>query len=219
MQNTVAINSAKADLHLLAIDTVLIWQSQVKGHGVGGDNELGAEIMEADLQEVQQKVRNRITTQAELMILTTGLCGGTGSGGTPVLARRLREIYEIPIYVLAVLPSTKESNLAQVNTGRSPRTITDTVDATLVIDIDALKATGESLTEGYERINRQTAKRIGLLLVAGEVSDSVAESVVDFTDVVKTPRTGGIAAIGYNEVESAESTKEEINSVMTATRS
>jgi cell division GTPase FtsZ len=219
VQNAIAINSAKADLQPLAIDTVLIGQSQVKGHGVGGDNELGAEIMEADLQEVQQKVGNHITTQAESIILTTGLGGGTGSGGTPVLARRLKEIYEIPVYVLAVLPSTEESNLAQVNAGRSLKTITDTVDATLVIDNDTWKSTGESLTEGYERINKQIAKRIGLLLAAGEGSDGVAESVVDSSEIINTLRTGGIAAIGYNEVEAAESTEENINTVMTATRS
>jgi Cell division GTPase len=198
VQNAIAINTAKTDLQPLAIETGLIGQSQVKGHGVGGDNELAAEIMEADLGEVQQKIGNRITTEAESIILTTGLGGGTGSGGTPVLARRLSEIYEIPVYVLAILPSTEESNLAQVNAGRSLKTITDTADATLVIDNDAWRATGESLTDGYERINQQIAKRIGLLLAAGEVSDGVAESVVDSSEVINTLRTGGLAAIGYN---------------------
>ena len=219
VQNAVAINSAKTDLQPLAIDTVLIGQDRVKGHGVGGDNELGAEIMEADLAEVQQKVGNRITTQAESIILTTGLGGGTGSGGTPVLARRLKEIYEIPIYVLGVLPSTEESNLAQVNAGRSLKTIADTADATLIIDNGAWKSTGESLTEGFEQINKQIAKRIGLLLAAGEVSGGIAESVVDSSEVINTLRTGGIAAIGYNQVQAAESTEDNINTAMTATRS
>jgi len=207
IQNAVAINGAKTDLQPLAIDTILIGQDRVKGHGVGGDNELGAEIMEADLPEVQQEVSNRITSEAESIILTTGLGGGTGSGGTPVLARRLKEIYEIPVYVLAVLPSTEESNLVHVNAGRSLKTITGTVDAMIAIDNDAWKSTGESLTEGYQRINEQIAKRIGLLLAAGEVSDGVAESVVDSSEVINTLRTGGIAAIGYNEVQAAESSK------------
>jgi Cell division GTPase len=219
VQHALAINSAKPDLTSLAIDTALIGQARVKGHGVGGDNELGAEIMEAALPEVQQKIGNRITTQAESIILSTGLGGGTGSGGTPVLARRLKEIYDIPVYVLGILPSTEESNLAQVNAGRSLKTITDIADATLVIDNDAWKSTGESLTEGYEQINREIAKRIGLLLAAGEGTDGVAESVVDSSEVINTLRTGGIAAIGYNQVPAADSTEENINTVMTATRS
>jgi len=217
--DAIAINTAQSDLQPLALDTVLIGQDRVKGHGVGGDNELGAEIMEADLQEVQQKIGNRITTQAESIILTVGLGGGTGSGGAPVLARRLAEIYEIPIYVLAILPSTEESNLAQVNAGRSLKTIIDTVDATLLIDNDAWKTTGESLTEGYKEINQQIAKRIGLLLAAGEPAKGVAESVVDSSEVINTLRTGGMAAIGYNEVAAAESTEENINTILTATRS
>lgn len=219
VQDAVAINSAKTDLQPLTVDTILIGQDRVKGHGVGGDNELGAEIMEADLEEVQQKVGTHITTQVESIILTTGLGGGTGSGGTPVLARRLAEIYDIPVYVLGILPSSEESNLAQVNAGRSLKTITNTADATLLIDNDAWKSTGESLNEGYERINKQIAKRIGLLLAAGEVTDGVAESVVDSSEVINTLRTGGMAAIGYNQVPAAEATDENINTVMTATRS
>jgi cell division GTPase FtsZ len=218
VQDALAINSAKPDVESLAIDTALIGQARVEGNGVGGDTELGAEIMEGSLAEVQQKVGNRITTQAESIILSTGLGGGTGSGGTPVLARRLKEIYEIPVYVLGVLPSTEESDLAQVNAGRSLKTITDIADATLVIDNDAWKSTGESLTEGYEQINREIARRIGLLLAAGEGTDGVAESVVDSSEVINTLRTGGIAAIGYNQVPAADSTEENINTVMTATR-
>ena len=76
VQDAIAINSAKTDLQSLAIDTVLIGQSHLKGHGVGGDNERAAELMEADLAEVQETIGNRITSQAESIILTTDLAGG-----------------------------------------------------------------------------------------------------------------------------------------------
>jgi len=219
VKDALAINSAKADLKSLSIDSVLIGQARVKGHGVGGDNELGAEIMEADLAEVQEKLGARVTSDAESIILTTGLGGGTGSGGTPVLARRLTEIYDIPVYVLAILPGTEESNLTQVNAGRSLKTITKTADATIVIDNDAWKSTGESLSDGYETINQQIAKRVGLLLAAGEGSAGVGESVVDSSEVINTLQAGGLAAIGYNQVPAAESTEENITTVRTATRS
>lgn len=219
IQDAIAINSAKTDLKSLAMDTVLIGQSHLKGQGVGGDNERAAELMENDLAEVQETIGNRVTSQAESIILTTGLGGGTGSGATPVLARRLTEIYDIPVYVLAVLPSTEESNLAQVNAGRSLKTITNTADATLLIDNDAWRSTGESLSDGYEAINQQIAKRIGLLLAAGEPTDGVAESVVDSSEVINTLQAGGMAAIGYNEVPAGESTEDNINTITAATRS
>ena len=50
--DALAVNTASADLDPLPMDSVLIGQSRVSGHGVGGDNELGAELMEADSVEV-----------------------------------------------------------------------------------------------------------------------------------------------------------------------
>ena len=219
VQNVLAINTAKADLAPLTVDTHLIGQDRTKGQGVGSDNELAAEIMEESLAEVQQTTEDYITTQAESIILVAGLGGGTGSGGTPVLAQRLSEIYDIPVYALGILPSSKENNLAQVNAGRSLKTLTNTADATLLVDNDAWKTTGESLREGYEAINRQIAKRIGLLLAAGETSSGVAESVVDSSEVINTLRPGGIAAIGYNQSPAADTAKDNINTIMSTTRS
>lgn len=219
VRDAVAINSAKADLKELAIDTLLIGQTRVAGQGVGGDNELGAEIMEEYVEQVQEKLSTHITSEAESIILIAGLGGGTGSGGTPVLARRLKEIYDIPVYVFGILPGTDEPNLAQINAGRSLKTVTDTADATLLVDNNAWKSTGESLSEGYEAINKAIAQRIGLLLAAGEVSHDVAESVVDSSEVINTLRSGGIAAIGYNQVVAGDSTQDNINTVTTATRS
>ncbi|MDX1747883.1 MAG: cell division protein, partial [Halobacteriales archaeon] len=57
VRSAVAVNTAKADLlgleHVPQENRVLIGQSRVKGHGVGADNELGAEIAEEDIDEIQ----------------------------------------------------------------------------------------------------------------------------------------------------------------------
>src|SRR6056297_2779115 len=99
-----AVNTARADLQSLNIDTMLIGQDRVKGHGVGGDNELGAEIMQAEATEVMDNLDGRVTSKAEAVMIVAGLGGGTGSGGAPMLARELQRVYDIPIYVLGVLP-------------------------------------------------------------------------------------------------------------------
>lgn len=219
VQNAVALNSDTADLKPLSIDTVLFGQDYVRGHGVGGDNELGAEIMGAEISDIIEKVDKRITPETESITLVAGLGGGTGSGGSSMLARRLTEIYEIPIYLLAILPSTRETNLVQVNAARSLKTVTKTVDATIVVDNDAWTVTDQSLTNAYDQINQKIAQRVGRLLAAGEVSNGVAESVVDTSEIINTLRTGGIAAIGYHQTEAAESADRNIDTVLTATRS
>ena len=72
-----AVNTARADLQNLDIDTMLIGQDRVKGHGVGGDNELGAEIMQEEATEVMDELDGRVTSKAEAIIVVAGLGGGT----------------------------------------------------------------------------------------------------------------------------------------------
>ena len=216
--DALAVNSATADLQPLPLDTILIGQDRVKGHGVGGDNELGAEIMQQDIGEVLGALSGRITAHAESIIVVAGLGGGTGSGGAPVVVNQLSRIYDVPVYALGVLPGRDEGTLAQVNAGRSLKTLVGHADSTILIDNDAWKSSGESLSDGYEAINTNIARRIGLLLGAGEATHGVGESVVDTSEVINTLRSGGVAAIGYATAPAADDPADNITTVMSAAR-
>ncbi|MFC4358757.1 tubulin/FtsZ family protein [Halobium salinum] len=213
-----AVNSAKTDLRSLPLDTVLIGQDRVNGHGVGGDNELGAEVMQADSHEVVEALEGRITSEAEAIWVAAGLGGGTGSGGAPVLVKELSRIYSVPVYALGVLPGQGEGSMYQVNAGRSLKTLAREADATLLVDNDAWHSAGESVEEGFDAINKAIAQRFGLLLAAGEAVEGVGESVVDTSEVINTLRTGGIAALGYATAEAAPDAEENINVVMSTAR-
>ena len=218
VQGALAVNTAQADLQALDIDTLLIGRDRVKGHGVGGDNELGAQIMEEEATEVMNELDGRITSKAEGLMIVAGLGGGTGSGGAPMLARELNRIYDIPVYVLGVLPGRNEGSIYQANAGRSLKTVVREADSTILIDNDAWHSTDESVEEGFETINQNIAQRVGLLLAAGEVVDGVAESVVDSSEVINTLRPGGIASIGYASAASSEDPAENINNITSAVR-
>jgi cell division GTPase FtsZ len=211
-----AVNTAKADLQNLEIDTMLIGQDRVKGHGVGGDNELGAEIMDEEATEVMDELDGRVTSKADAIFIVAGLGGGTGSGGAPMLARELKRVYNIPIYGLGVLPGRDEGGIYQANAGRSLKTFAREADSVLVIDNDAWKSSGESVEEGFDTINARMAERIGLLLAAGEVIDGVGESVVDSSEIINTLKGGGLASLGYASAKAHEDAGENIN-VITAT--
>jgi cell division GTPase FtsZ len=218
VQGALAVNTAQADLQALDIDTLLIGRDRVKGHGVGGDNELGAQIMEEEATEVMNELDGRITSKAEGLMIVAGLGGGTGSGGAPMLARELNRIYDIPVYVLGVLPGRNEGSIYQANAGRSLKTVVREADSTILIDNDAWHATDESVEEGFDTINQNIAQRVGLLLAAGEVVDGDAESVVDSSEVINTLRPGGIASIGYASAASSEDPAENINNITSAVR-
>ncbi|MFB6186953.1 MAG: cell division protein, partial [Halobacteriaceae archaeon] len=73
--------------HVPADNRVLIGQARVKGHGVGADNELGAEIAEEDQDEIMGAIDNIPVHEIDAFLIIAGLGGGTGSGGAPVLAK------------------------------------------------------------------------------------------------------------------------------------
>ncbi|MFC6615319.1 tubulin/FtsZ family protein [Halopenitus salinus] len=222
VRGALAVNTAEADLRSLPIDTLLIGQSRVNGHGVGGDNELAASLMDEDATEVLDALSGRITAEAEAIFVVAGLGGGTGSGGAPVLVRELRRVHDVPVYALGVLPSREEGALYQVNAGRSLKTVVREADATLLVDNDAWRAADDSVGSGYDRINRKLARRVGLVLAAGEATGEdgrdVPESVVDTSEVIQTLRAGGIAAVGYASATAAPEAEENISAVMSTTR-
>ncbi len=219
VQDAFAVNTAASDLQSLDIDSMLIGQDRVKGHGVGGDNELGAEVMQAEATEVMDQLAGRVTSEIEAVMIVAGLGGGTGSGGAPALAKELRRIHDIPVYVLGILPGRDEGSIYQANAGRSLKTVVRESDAAILIDNDAWRESGESVEEGFASINEQISQRVGLLLASGETVDGVAESVVDSSEIINTLRDGGVASLGYATAEASEDAGENVNVITSLARS
>jgi len=210
----VAVNTARADLmgleNIPEENRVLIGQSRVKGHGVGADNELGAEIAEEDRDEVMSAIDSIPVHEIDAFLIITGLGGGTGSGGAPVLAKHLKRIYTEPVYGLGILPASDEGGIYTLNAARSFQTFVSEADNLLVFDNDAWRKSGESMEAGYEEINEEIVIRFGVLFGAGEVETGgeVAESVVDSSEIINTLDSGGVSTIGY----AAETVAEEAGS-------
>ncbi len=218
VQGALAVNTAEADLRELDIETALIGQDRVKGHGVGGDNELGAEIMQENATEVMGDLDGHITSRAEALVVVAGLGGGTGSGGAPMLTRELQRVYDVPVYVLGVLPGRDEGGIYQANAGRSLKTCVREADSLILIDNDGWKASGDSLEDGFERINDAIAQRIGLLFAAGEAVEGVGESVVDSSEIINTLKGGGIASVGYATAQASEDAGENVSVITSVVR-
>ena len=206
----VAVNTAKADLmgldNIRQDQRVLIGQARVKGHGVGADNELGAEVAEEDIDEVQGAIDSIPVHEVDAFLVIAGLGGGTGSGGAPVLAKHLKRIYTEPVYGLGVLPGSDEGGIYTLNAARSFQTFVREVDNLMVFDNDAWRKTGESVQGGYDEINEEIVKRFGILFGAGEVGQGgeVAESVVDSSEIINTLSGGGVSTVGYASEEVEE---------------
>ena len=203
VRSAIAVNSAKADLmgleHVPEENRVLVGQARVKGKGVGADNELGAEVAEEDIDEIDNAVDTVPVHEVDAFLIVAAMGGGTGSGGAPVLAKHLKRIYTEPVYGLGILPSGDEGGIYTLNAARSFQTFVREVDNLLVFDNDAWRQSGESVEGGYEEINREIVNRFGVLFGAGEVApgEEVAESVVDSSEIINTLASGGVSTVGY----------------------
>ncbi|OIB56353.1 tubulin/FtsZ family protein [Natrialba sp. SSL1] len=219
VRGALAVNSAKPDLRSLdVVDTQLIGADRVNGHGVGGDNELGTEVMQSDIQQVLGALDGRVTSSAEAIFVVAGLGGGTGSGGAPVLVHHLQQVYDVPVYALGVLPGRNEGALYQANAGRSLKTLAREADSTLLIDNDAWHEQGESVEGAFKTINQKIARRVGLLFASGEATEGVGESVVDSSEVINTLRSGGIATLGYASEVASDDSAENVRTAMSVSR-
>ena len=207
VRGAIAVNTAKADLdgidRLPTDRRILIGQSRVKGHGVGADNELGAEVAEEDIDEIQGALDSVPVHEIDAFLVVAGLGGGTGSGGAPVIAKNLKRIYTEPVYGLGILPGRDEGGIYTLNAARSLKTFVDEVDNLMLFDNDAWRSSGESVGEGFDAINRELVQRFGVLFSAGEITEGsdVAESVVDSSEIINTLKGGGISSLGYADVE------------------
>ena len=218
VRGVLAVNTASADLQGLDVDTMAIGQDRVSGHGVGADNELAASIMQADVGEVLAGLDGIVTPETEAVVLVAGLGGGTGSGGAPVLAKELRRIYDVPVYGLGILPGRDEGAIYLQNAAQSLQTVARETDSLLLVDNDAWRQTGESVADSFGTINERIARRLDLVLAAGEAREGVGESVVDSSEVINTLQQGSMAAIGYAVADAAPDPAENINVITSTAR-
>lgn len=205
VEHALAINTAKPDLSGLNTipneQRLLIGKTEVGGHGVGGDNELAAEIAEGELEEIHTALNDVRTHRIDAFLILAALGGGTGSGVAPIIATHLQEVYAEPVYGLGILPAADEGGIYTLNAARSLQTMVDRVDNLLLFDNDAWRNAGETVDSGYEAMNRELLRQVELPFRAGEVGEDqqVAESVVDSTEIINTLSGGGISTIGYAE--------------------
>jgi cell division GTPase FtsZ len=198
-----AINTAQPDLagleNVPERHRTLVGAARVKGHGVGADNELGAEIAQESREQILAALDVVPIGEVDAFLLVAALGGGTGSGAAPVIAEYIREVYTEPVYGLGILPATSEGGIYTLNAARSFKTFVRRVDNLLVFDNEAWRKSGETLAGGYDDINREIASRFGTLFSAGEVDgrSAVAESIVDASEIVNTLEGGGVTSVGY----------------------
>jgi len=199
---TLAINAAKADLLGLSSvprkDRILLGHTLVKGHGAGGNPEMGSKVAEDDKRNIRRAVGERSTHRVDAFLVFLGLGGGTGAGASPVITQMLKEVYKEPVYALGVLPSQSEGSLYAGNAARSLRALTESADGILLFDNNIWQRDGVTVKRSYDQMNLEIVRSLQVLFAAGEEAspEHVGGKVIDASDIINSIQ--GFASFGYS---------------------
>lgn len=184
----VAINTDSQALLLSEAPTrVHIGEKSTRGLGAGGDPEQGKKAAEESLEELRQ-----VLLGSDMVFITAGMGGGTGTGAAPAVAKISREIGALTIGVVTKPFMFEGSQRAKIADGGLEE-LNEHVDTLIVIPNDRLLELTDkrvSLTDSFrmaDDVLRQGIQGISeLITVPGLIN-------LDFADVRAIMSEGGAA--------------------------
>ncbi|MBQ6788921.1 MAG: cell division protein FtsZ [Clostridia bacterium] len=181
-------------LHSSATVKVPIGEKITKGHGAGANPEVGARAAEENLDEIKQAIAG-----ADMVFVTAGMGGGTGTGAAPVVARIAQEMGILTVGIVTK-PFAFEGKKRMEQAERGIDCLSQFVDSLIIIPNEKLKEIGEKITL------MNAFKVADNVLSHGVQSISELISVpqylnLDFADVTTIMKDAGYAHMGIGEGE------------------
>jgi cell division protein FtsZ len=190
----IAANTDMAALGLSETKTrVILGRELTRGLGAGADPDVGSEAAKESIEEIRQLISG-----ADMVFLTAGMGGGTGTGATPVIAEIAKESGALVVAVVTN-PFSFEGKRRRNYANDGTAILKEKVDALLVVENDRLleiadKKTG--LTEAFklaDEVLRQAVQGVTDLILKPSLIN------VDFADVRTVMKNAGSAIMGIGE--------------------
>ena len=195
----IAVNTDAQDLvKNSAPYMVQIGEQLTKGLGVGGNPSRGRKAAEESTEDLKHLISG-----TDLLFVTAGMGGGTGTGAAPVLAKLAKEMMGDKILVIAVVtrPFEFEGYVRSQNAEEGIAEIQKYADSTIIIPNEKLFEIIDSKTSTKEAFSM--VDKILLQAVRG-ISDVITypgQVNIDFRDVETIMRNCGKSLIGIGEAE------------------
>ncbi len=170
--------------------TIQIGEKLTKGLGAGAKPEIGEKAAEESIEDIKEAIQG-----ADMVFVTCGMGGGTGTGGAPVIARLAKDMGILTVGVVTK-PFKFEAKVRMNNAIGGIQKLKDSVDTLIVIPNDKL----------LEIVDRRTTMP-DALKKADEVLQQAVQGItdlinlpalinLDFADVQTVMTDKGIAHIG-----------------------
>jgi cell division protein FtsZ len=189
-----------------------IGRSITRGLGAGGRPETGEQAAEEDMASLEKELKG-----AQMVFITAGMGGGTGTGSAPVIARLARELGALTVGVVTkpfTFERGRKMELAQAGIER----LRDEVDSLIVIPNDNLLKVIDKRTSMSEAfLAADDVLRMGVQGISDVITSAGAMNI-DFADVRAIMKDQGDAlmgiGIGRGDNRAIDAAKEAIENPM-----
>ena len=205
---TLSVNTDAQDLFYSKSDhKILIGRSTCGGLGAGGIPDIGEESAEESEEQIKEKLEG-----ADMVFVTCGLGGGTGTGSAPVISKLAKKIGALTIAV-ATMPFSAEGLRRRENAEKGLEKLQDAADTVIVIPNDKLLEVAPNLPINKafmvadELLGRAVKGITELITKPGLVS-------LDFADIRSIMMGSGMAMIGMGESDSGDRAIESVHEAL-----
>lgn len=193
----IAVNTDAQDLRRnRAPYLVQVGEKITKGLGVGGDPEKGKKAAE----ESKEKLK-LIIGQCDLLFITAGMGGGTGTGVAPYLAKLAKEIYGDDLLVVGVVtrPFNFEGYVREKQADEGIKEMQKYVDSMIIVPNEKLFANIDPDTSSRDAFKMVDEVLLHAVKGISEVITKPGEVNIDFNDVRKVMCHSHKSLIGIGE--------------------
>ena len=204
----VAVNTDKQHLAIIndEITKVLIGKSVTRGLGTGGYPEIGAKAA-----EVSRSALEEILNGVDMLFLSSGMGGGTGTGAAPIIAEIAKDQGAIVIGIVTYPFALEKARLIKAEEGiETLKNVTDTV---VVID-------NNRLVELVPNLPIQDAFKVADEVIARTVR-GITETItqpslinLDYADVRSVMSNQGLSVIAVGESKSVDKVNEVVEDTL-----
>lgn len=206
---TIAVNTDAQDLLYTDADVkVLIGRELTHGLGAGADPKLGMEAAKENKEDIKTALKG-----ADMVFLTCGLGGGTGTGSIPIIADVAKKLGALTVAIVT-LPFSMEGRQRMDNAMMGLENLEGVTDTLIVIPND-------KLLEIVPDVSLITAFKVCDEILVNAVK-GIAELVtkpglvnLDFADVRAVMGEGGLAMIGVGESNTENRAVESVQKALT----
>jgi cell division protein FtsZ len=205
---TLSVNTDAQDLFYSKSDhKLLIGRSTCGGLGAGGMPDIGEESAEESEEQLKERLEG-----ADMVFVTCGLGGGTGTGSAPVISKLAKKIGALTIAV-ATMPFSAEGLRRRENAEKGLEKLQSAADTVIVIPNDKLLEVAPNLPINKafmvadELLGRAVKGITELITKPGLVS-------LDFADIRSIMMGSGMAMIGMGESDSGDRAIESVHEAL-----